>query len=382
MISDSQKWLVLVLAVSCVGLLYLLAPVLTPFLVAALLAYLFDPVVTQLQTRKLPRGVAVTLVLAVLTLLLVLLALWLLPMLEFQVIWLIRQFPHYLDVLQLLLPIWGERLGIDPALLNIAALKQVILENLGSSLAKSGDITMILLTSVSNSSMVLLGWLANVVLIPVVLFYLLRDWHVLLARIDELLPRFYQPLVKKLATESDQVLGGFLRGQLSVMLALALIYSLGLWLADLKLALLIGMLAGLVSFVPYLGFIVGIVAASIAILLQTQDLMGLVPVLLVFGVGQMLESTVLTPWLVGDRIGLHPVAVIFAVMAGGQLFGFVGILLALPTAAVLAVLLRHAQQQYKTSNLYDDRAMAVIQRRIPEKKRGIRRLHSAGKSGK
>ena len=382
MISDSQKWLVLVSAVSCVGLLYLLAPVLTPFLVAALLAYLFDPVVTQLQTRKLPRGVAVTLVLAVLTLLLVLLALWLLPMLEFQVIWLIRQFPHYLDVLQLLLPIWGERLGIDPALLNIAALKQVILENLGSSLSKSGDITMTLLTSVSNSSMALLGWLANIVLIPVVLFYLLRDWHVLLARIDELLPRFYQPLVKKLATESDQVLGGFLRGQLSVMLALALIYSLGLWLADLNLALLIGMLAGLVSFVPYLGFIVGIVAASIAILLQTQDLMGLVPVLLVFGVGQMLESMLLTPWLVGDRIGLHPVAVIFAVMAGGQLFGFVGILLALPTAAVLAVLLRHAQQQYKTSNLYDNRAMAVIQRRIPEKKRGIRRLHSAGKSGK
>ncbi len=382
MISDSQKWLVLVLAVSCVGLLYLLAPVLTPFLVAALLAYLFDPVVTQLQTRKLPRGVAVTLVLALLTLLLVLLALWLLPMLEFQVIWLIKQFPHYLDVLQLLLPIWGERLGIDPALLNIAALKQVILENLGSSLAKSGDVTMTLLTSVSNSSMALLGWLANVVLIPVVLFYLLRDWHVLLARIDELLPRFYQPLVKKLAIESDQVLGGFLRGQLSVMLALALLYSLGLWLADLKLALLIGMLAGLVSFVPYLGFIVGLVAASIAILLQTQDLMSLVPVLLVFGVGQMLESMLLTPWLVGDRIGLHPVAVIFAVMAGGQLFGFVGILLALPTAAVLAVLLRYAQQQYKTSNLYDDRAMAVMQRRIPEKKRGIRRLHSAGKSGK
>lgn len=382
MISDSQKWLVLVLAVSCVGLLYLLAPVLTPFLVAALLAYLFDPVVTQLQTRKLPRGVAVTLVLAVLTLLLVLLALWLLPMLEFQVIWLIKQFPHYLDVLQLLLPIWGERLGIDPALLNIAALKQVILENLGSSLAKSGDITMTLLTSVSNSGMALLGWLANIVLIPVVLFYLLRDWQGLLARIDELIPRFYQPLVKKLATESDQVLGGFLRGQLSVMLALALLYSLGLWLADLKLALLIGMLAGLVSFVPYLGFIVGIVAASIAMLLQTHDLMMLLPVLLVFGVGQMLESMLLTPWLVGDRIGLHPVAVIFAVMAGGQLFGFVGILLALPTAAVLAVLLRHAQQQYKTSNLYDDRAMAVMQRRIPEKKRGIRRLHSAGKSGK
>ena len=382
MISDSQKWLVLALALAIGGLLYLLAPVLTPFLVAALLAYLFDPLVSRLEQHKLRRAVAVTLVLAVLLLLLVLLAVLLVPMLERQVVWLVKQFPHYLDLLQLQLPIWAARLGLDPALVNITSIKQVVLDNLGSTIAKSGGFAITVLTSVSNSGMALLAWFANLVLIPVVLFYLLRDWNGLLARIDELIPRSYEPLVKHLAHESDQVLGGFLRGQLSVMLALSVIYSVGLWMADLELALLIGMLAGVVSFVPYLGFIVGIIAASIAMLLQTQDVMMLLPVLIVFGVGQILESMLLTPWLVGNRIGLHPVAVIFAVMAGGQLFGFVGVLLALPTAAVLAVILRHAHQQYKISNLYDDRAIAVMRRHIPEKKRGIRRFQPAGKPGK
>ena len=352
MISDSQKWLVLALALAIGGLLYLLAPVLTPFLVAALLAYLFDPLVSRLEQYKLRRALAVTLVLAVLSLLLVLLAVLLVPMLERQVVWLVKQFPHYLDLLQLQLPIWAARLGLDPTLVNIASLKQVVLDNLGSTVAKSGGFAMTVLTSVSNSGMALLAWFANLVLIPVVLFYLLRDWTGLLARIDGLIPRSYEPLVKHLALESDQVLGGFLRGQLSVMLALSLIYSVGLWMADLKLALLIGMLAGVVSFVPYLGFIVGIVAASIAMLLQTQDVMMLLPVLIVFGVGQMLESMLLTPWLVGDRIGLHPVAVLFALLAFGQLFGFFGVLLALPASAAILVGLRHMQAHYRRSNLY------------------------------
>ena len=136
------------------------------------------------------------------------------------------------------------------------------------------------------------------------------------------------------------------------MLALGVLYSFGLWLAGLDLALLIGMAAGLVSFVPYLGFIVGLVSASIAILVQTQELMPLMWVLAVFGVGQVLESSILTPLLVGDRIGLHPVAVIFAVLAGGQLFGFMGVMLALPVAAVVAVLLRHARQHWLKSNAY------------------------------
>ena len=164
--------------------------------------------------------------------------------------------------------------------------------------------------------------------------------------------RRWLPLSQQLGRESDEVLSAFIRGQLLVMAALAAVYSCGLMLAGLDLGLLIGLSAGLVSFVPYLGFIVGIVVAGVAMLVQTQELLPLVWVALVFGIGQMLESMVLTPLLVGDRIGLHPVAVIFAIMAGGQLFGFVGVLLALPVAAVVAVMMRHAKQRWLHSSVY------------------------------
>jgi predicted PurR-regulated permease PerM len=158
--------------------------------------------------------------------------------------------------------------------------------------------------------------------------------------------------VGKLATEVDIVLGAFLRGQFYVMLAVGLIYSAGLLIIDLDLALLIGMIAGLISFVPYMGTIVGVGMACIAALLQFQDAMHLVSVLLVFGIGHSIEGMLLTPWLVGNKIGLHPVAVIFAVLAGGQLFGFLGILLALPVASVIMVLLRHVHERYTVSQFY------------------------------
>jgi len=211
------------------------------------------------------------------------------------------------------------------------------------------------LASLGSSGMTLLHWVTNLMLIPVLTFYLLRDWDDLVARIHEMLPRPIEATVARLARESDQVLGAFLRGQLSVMLALGVIYSVGLSLIGLDFALLIGMLAGLLSFVPYMGFVVGLLSAGFAVLMQTHEVLQLVPVLIVFGVGQLIEGMVLTPWLVGDRIGLHPVAVIFAVLAGGQLFGFIGVLLALPVAAVLAVVVRHAHERYRTSNLYEGR---------------------------
>jgi len=158
--------------------------------------------------------------------------------------------------------------------------------------------------------------------------------------------------VVALARESDEVLGAFLRGQLMVMLSLATVYSLGLMWLGLDLGLLLGSLAGLVSFVPYLGFILGIVLAGVAAVMQFHDVIHLVYVFAVFAVGQTLESVLFTPYFVGDRIGLHPVAVIFAVMAGGQLYGFVGILLALPVAAVVMVLLRFVHRRYTESDLY------------------------------
>jgi predicted PurR-regulated permease PerM len=212
---------------------------------------------------------------------------------------------------------------------------------------------MTIFSSVTKSGLSIIAWLGNLVLIPVVTFYLLRDWDILIARIHELLPKQYKSVITKLAKESDQTLSAFLRGQFLVMLVLGLMYSIGLWFIGLELALLIGMMAGLVSFVPYLGFILGIVAASIAMLLQTHELFQLLPVLIVFGIGQVLEGMLLTPLLVGDKIGLHPVAVIFAILAGGQLFGFVGILLALPVAAVIAVVLRHMHGEYRASAYFD-----------------------------
>jgi predicted PurR-regulated permease PerM len=166
------------------------------------------------------------------------------------------------------------------------------------------------------------------------------------------LPRRIEPAVSKLAQESDAVVGAFLRGQFIVMAALGVLYSVGLAIIGLDFSLLIGMLAGLVSFVPYLGVIIGILAASIVALLQFHSLLSVIPVLIVFGVGQFISDFFLTPALVGDRIGLHPVAVIFAVLTGGHLFGFFGILLALPVAAVIVVLLRHAQDEYFKSGLY------------------------------
>ncbi len=200
----------------------------------------------------------------------------------------------------------------------------------------------------------MLGWLMNLVLIPVVTFYLLRDWDLLIKGIRELLPRKIEPTVSTLASEIDEVLGAFVRGQLMVMFALGAIYTAGLWLIGLDLAFIIGMGAGILSVVPYLGTVVGLVAAVLAAVFQFQDLFHTIMVLLVFGTGQALEGMVLTPKLVGDRIGLHPVAVIFAVLAGGQLFGFLGILLALPVASALNVLVRHFRDEYTKSTLYHE----------------------------
>jgi len=350
-LSDSQKWLLLAGLFLLSVLLYLLAPVLTPFFVAALLAYLGDPLVDRLELRKLSRTLSVAIVFVGLFLVLILVLLLLLPMLEHQITYLFKSVPGYIEILQTKwLPGLAEKLGIEPSALNFDSLKNILQKNF----EKTGGLAVTIFSSITQSGMALMAGLANLVLIPVVTFYLLRDWDILIDRINELLPRKYQPTIARLATESDAVLASFMRGQILVMLVLGIVYATGLWFVGLELALLIGIMAGLVSFVPYLGFILGIIAASIAMLLQTHEVVQLWPVFIVFGIGQMLEGMLLTPMLVGDRIGLHPVAVIFAVLAGGQLFGFVGILLALPVAAVLAVMIRHAHEQYKASAIFDD----------------------------
>lgn len=328
-------------------LLYFLGPVLMPFVVSAGLAYVADPLVDRLQ-RRMSRTLAVTLVFVVLTAVFLPILILLLPLLVDQVREFISHVPDYLDWIQnKALPAIGLTLPPDMRL-DPENLKRVIAENL----PQAGGIARELFGTLSRSGGAFLLFIANLLLIPVVTFYLLRDWDHLIAWIDGALPARYRDTVRSLASESDFVLSGFLRGQLLVMLSLGAIYSIGLWIVGVKLALLIGIGAGLVSFVPYLGFIAGLLTASVAVLAQGSGLAPLLLVLAVFTVGQVVESMLLTPWLVGDRIGLHPVAVIFAVMAGGQLFGFVGVLLALPAAAVLAVLLRHAMARWRQSDLF------------------------------
>jgi predicted PurR-regulated permease PerM len=347
-VTTTDRWFWLLLA-SIVGvLLYLLAPVLTPFMIAAILAYVGDPLVDRLETYKLPRTLAVIVVFIVLTLVGVLVLLFLLPLLQDQLVILGNKIPGYFDVVQREVVPWlNSHFG-----LGLQLDSETLKSSLQSHWKEAGSLARTLAGYITHSGALLAAWLANVVLIPVVTFYLLRDWDILVARVREMLPRKSEPVVSQLARSTNEVLGAFLRGQLLVMLALATIYSVGLWIAGLDLAFLIGLLAGLVSFVPYLGFIVGIVAAGLAAVLQFHDALHLLYVAIVFAIGQAMEGMVLTPLLVGDRIGLHPVAVIFAVLAGGQLFGFLGVLLALPAAAVIAVVLRYLHGRYKDSSLY------------------------------
>lgn len=344
-----HAWFWLTVVVIAGGLLYLLAPVLTPFLVAGLLAYLGDPLADRMEHHGFSRTFAVITVFTVIIVVLLLVLLILVPLLEQQIVNLIGRVPAYLQWLQSEAGPWLQaRLGVDVPLFDIGSLR----ENLTQYMDRIGGLAVNLLAGLSRSSAVLFGWVANLFLIPVLTFYLLRDWDRIIARIAELLPRHVESAVGTLARESDQMLGSFLRGQFLVMLALGIIYSVGLTVVGLEFALLIGMVAGLVSFVPYLGLIVGGLLACVAALFQFQDVSYLVPVLLVFGIGQLVEGMVLTPLLVGDRIGMHPVAVIFALLAGGHLFGFFGILLALPAAAVIMVLLRHVHRQYRGSRYY------------------------------
>ncbi|HXH03085.1 MAG TPA: AI-2E family transporter [Candidatus Competibacteraceae bacterium] len=349
MTRDSQMWFWLVLAGLFFTLLYLLAPVLTPFLFAALLAYLGDPLVDRMQVHGFSRTFSVLTVFLLIIVLSLLTLLIVIPLLVQQFGSLLQQLPAILDWLHQHLAPWLQRyLDLDPAYFDLSALREQLMQ----SLSRIGGLAVELAAAVTHSGAVLLGWLANLLLIPVITFYLLRDWDVLVGHIRDLLPRRIEPVVSRLVHESDEILGQFIRGQLLVMVALGTVYSIGLALVGLEFALLIGMLAGLVSFVPYLGVITGVLSAGLAALFQFQDLVHLLQVLLVFSAGQLLEGMVLTPLLVGDRIGLHPVAVMFALLAGGYLFGFFGILLALPAAAVIMVLLRYSHQRYLQSVYY------------------------------
>ena len=337
-------------------LVYLLQPILAPFLMGMLLAYLGDPLADRFEDLGLSRSWAVVAVFVVMIIIISVAMLIFIPLIGNQVDKVGEQLPVIFSLIQnQFIPWLNERFGLELSIPNLQQIKSSI----SSHWQTTGSVVTQFLQKVTKSSLVLVDWLFNLVLVPVVTFYLLRDWDRMVLFIRELLPRRIEPKVIRVALEIDEVLGAFLRGQLMVMFLLGVIYTFGLWIVGLDLAVLVGFTAGLASVVPYLGVIIGISFASLATLLQfpvgSELLSLLLLVWMVFGVGQIIEGFLLTPWLVGDRIGLHPVAVIFAILAGGQLFGFVGVLLALPIAAVVMVFLRHIHRNYKHSDFYDHR---------------------------
>ncbi|MEI7843365.1 MAG: AI-2E family transporter [Gallionellaceae bacterium] len=330
-----------------VGLLYLLAPVLFPFVAAAVLAYICQPLVSRLSTKNRSRTLATLMVMLGMLAIFVLMVLILMPLLrnELDLLWL--RLPSLLESVQArLLPFLQQ--SMPEAKWDMATLKNVLSEN--SQVA--GGVAGKLLPWLTGGGAALLGLVMNLMLIPLAMFYLLRDWPELLAKVDALIPRRWHDKSSEIAKEIDEVLGQFLRGQIAVMLLMSVFYVFALWLVGVEFALPIGMVSGLLVFIPYVGMIVGVALATVVALSQFELWTDVVWVWMVFGVGQLLEGMVVTPRLVGERIGLHPLAVVFALLAFGQLFGFVGLLIALPLAAVLLVGLRHLRSTYLSSELY------------------------------
>lgn len=340
--TSQDRLFLLIMTLLTLAAVYLLSPVLSPFLTGILFAYLANPVVNLLMRTGLSRTLCVTIVFSILLALIVLTLITLVPFIERQIILLIDSIPAMITWLQMTaLPWLSANMNVDTTALDADAIKKLIFNNF----AKAGGITAWVLESMFQSGAKAVAWVLNLLLIPVVAFYFLCDWQMIIENTRDLLPARNRAVITKLMIECNNVVSEFLRGQFIVMLALGVIYAAGLTLAGLQMGLLIGIIAGLLSIIPYLGFIVGIIAASIAAFFQFGSLTSIGIVIVIFMAGQTIDHFYLTPKLVGNRIGLHPVAVIFAILAGSCLFGFTGALLALPSAAVLMVWARYWHKQ-------------------------------------
>lgn len=350
---QKQSFLWLAVGLLLAVLLVKLGPVLAPFIAAAILAYALNPAVDWLSSRRIgrfgvPRAAAVVVVMLLLLAAILALILIVLPIMQKQIPLLQEQIPNSLARLNAFLAPKLQELGIRIRLDGVGV-KRI----LSQYLATSGDeVWAALLSSARVGGIAVLGWLATLSLIPIALFYLLLDWHSVLARIENLIPRRWAGRMVRFGREVDGLLAQYLRGQLAVMLVLSIYYSVALAAAGFDVAVPVGVITGVLVFIPYLGFGLGLVLALIAALLQFDGIHGLLLVAGIYGAGQVLESFFLTPRLVGERIGLHALTVIFALLAFGHLFGFVGVLLALPASAILAVAFGHLRIHYINSSFY------------------------------
>lgn len=341
--------------------LYLLKPVVLPFIAAFLVAYLFSPLVDKLHRIGLPRWLSIGIVFIGIGVIVTLAIWYVVPLVWQQLIYARDSIPagiHWLNYT--FLPWVSQTFNVEAMEIDTEQISKVVMEYIQTNYSADSIQSVVLRVAQSGLNFIQIGGV--VVLIPIIAFYFLLDWDRMLDSLRRLIPRHYEKITLGIVGECHNVLGAFVKGQFLVMFLLGVVYAVGLQLIGLEVGLIIGMVAGLASIIPYLGFGVGIIAAVIATLFQFGiDWTHLALVIIVFMIGQAIEGYILQPFLLGDKIGLSPVAVVFAVLAGAQLAGFLGMLIALPVAAVIVVLLRHARESYEKSRLYDLSAV-VIQR--------------------
>ncbi|OTG68171.1 AI-2E family transporter [Acinetobacter sp. ANC 4470] len=339
--------------------LYLLKPVVLPFIAAFLVAYLFSPLVDKLHKIGLPRWLSIGIVFIGIGIIVTLAIWYVVPLVWQQLIYARDSIPagiHWLNYT--FLPWVSQTFNVEAMEIDTEQISKVVMEYIQTNYSADSIQSVVLRVAQSGLNFIQIGGV--VVLIPIIAFYFLLDWDRMLESLRRLIPRHYEKMTLGIVSECHNVLGAFVKGQFLVMFLLGVVYAVGLQLIGLEVGLIIGMVAGLASIIPYLGFGVGIVAAVIATLFQFGiDWTHLALVVLVFMIGQAFEGYILQPFLLGDKIGLSPVAVVFAVLAGAQLAGFLGMLIALPVAAVIVVLLRHARESYEKSRLYDVSAVVV-----------------------
>lgn len=334
-------------------LLWFLGDVLLPFLVGGAIAYFLDPVADRLERAGLSRATSTAVITLVMILIVVLLVLAVIPTLVSQTVALVNAAPEISRNLQTFLT---ERF---PELTDETSILRKTLADIAGFIQSKGAT---LAQGIVSSAMSVLSAVIFIVVVPVVAFYMLLDWDRMVARIDELLPRDHAPVLRRLAVEIDRVLAGFVRGQLSVCLVLGTYYSVALMLAGLEFGLVVGAIAGAITFIPYVGAIIGgVLAIGLALFQFWGDWVSIGIIAAIFAAGQFIEGNILTPKLVGKSVGLHPIWLLLALSAFGSLFGFVGMLVAVPVAASIGVLTRFASERYRASLLYRG-----IAGRIPE----------------
>ena len=334
--SNKVFWLAL-FAFFC-AFVYILRSVLLPFVAGIIIGYLLDPLVDKFTRLKIGRTWSTVLVLVLVVLIIVPAFVLLVNVIDSQLSVFISVIPNYVSSL----------LKKAEPLLIADKIRSYMHDNMANNLKILGKI----LRSVISGGMAIVNLISLLLITPVVAFYMLRDWDKFIAKVRSLLPRKSKKSIEQQAREIDRTLAGFIRGQLSVCVILGSFYAVGLHLAGLDLGLLVGFLAGIISFIPYVGTISGFIISMALAFAQFDSLMPIISVAAVFMVGQFLEGNFLTPKLVGDNVGLHPVWVMFALLAGGVLLGFLGLMIAVPVAAIIGVLIRHAIMNYKKSSLY------------------------------